>query len=151
MSIEEDKALVRRFYAEIDAGNIDAMDELVAEDYVDDKSASISGLPAGREGLKQAFRIFWEATPGRHEIEDQIAQGDKVVATRAIRLGRARRPGAAARARCAARSRSSWCVRAMSSSYRSDSSAFSKTRERMPVTAAMSPLACSASWCSGSD
>lgn len=79
MSIEEDKALVQRFYAEIDAGNIDAMDELVAEDYVDDKSASISGLPAGREGLKQAFRIFWEATPGRHEIEDQIAQGDKVV------------------------------------------------------------------------
>jgi hypothetical protein len=28
MSPEENKALVRRFYAEIDKGNIDAMDEL---------------------------------------------------------------------------------------------------------------------------
>ena len=35
MTTEENKALVRRFYAEMDAGNIDAMDELVAEDYVD--------------------------------------------------------------------------------------------------------------------
>lgn len=34
-SEEENKALVRRFYAEMDAGNLDAMDELVAEDYVD--------------------------------------------------------------------------------------------------------------------
>ena len=29
-SEEENKALVRRFYAEMDAGNLDAMDELVA-------------------------------------------------------------------------------------------------------------------------
>ena len=34
MSPEENKALVRRFYAEIDKGNIDAMDELVTEDYL---------------------------------------------------------------------------------------------------------------------
>ena len=33
----------------------------------------------GREGVKQAFQIFWEATPGYHRIEDQIAEGDKVV------------------------------------------------------------------------
>jgi len=31
MTPEENKALVRRFYAEIDKGNLDAMDELVAE------------------------------------------------------------------------------------------------------------------------
>ena len=29
--------------------------------------------------MKQSFRIFLDATPGRHEIEDQIAEGDKVV------------------------------------------------------------------------
>jgi hypothetical protein len=29
------KALVRRFYEEIDKGNLNAMDELVAEDYID--------------------------------------------------------------------------------------------------------------------
>ena len=35
METDDNKALVRRFYEEIDAGNIDAMDELVAEDYLD--------------------------------------------------------------------------------------------------------------------
>ena len=29
--------------------------------------------------MKQAFRIFQQATPGYHHIEDQIAEGDKVV------------------------------------------------------------------------
>jgi predicted ester cyclase len=78
-SEEENKALVRRFYAEMDAGNLDAMDELVAEDYVDHNPPPFPGLDSGRAGLKQAFQIFWAATPGRHEIEDQVAQDDKVV------------------------------------------------------------------------
>jgi steroid delta-isomerase-like uncharacterized protein len=83
---EDNKALVRRFYAEIDAGNIDAMDDLVAEDYVD-HNPPFPGLSAGREGLKEAFTIFLKATPGRHEIDDQVAQGDKVV-TRLTASGR---------------------------------------------------------------
>lgn len=83
---EDNKALVRRFYAAIDAGNIDAMDELVAEDYLD-HHPPFPGLPAGREGLKQAFLIFLQATPGKHAIEDQICEGDKVV-TRLTAHGR---------------------------------------------------------------
>ncbi|WP_392966207.1 ester cyclase [Streptomyces sp. LN245] len=79
MSTEENKRLVRRFYREIDAGNLDAMDELVAEDYLDHSPPPFPGFAPGREGLKQVFRLFWEATPGTHEIEDQIAEGDKVV------------------------------------------------------------------------
>lgn len=86
MGTEDNKELVRRFYAEIDAGNIDAMDDLVAEDYLD-HHPPFPGLPAGREGLKQAFRIFLSATPGIHEIEDQVAEGDKV-ATRLTATGR---------------------------------------------------------------
>ena len=78
MSTEENKALVRRFYEEIDKGNLDAMDELVAEDYIDHSPPPFPFAP-GREGLKEAFRLFWDATPGRHDIEDQIAEGDKVV------------------------------------------------------------------------
>jgi ketosteroid isomerase-like protein len=35
LSAEENKALVRRFYQEIDRGNVEAMDELVAKDYID--------------------------------------------------------------------------------------------------------------------
>ena len=76
---EENKALVRRFYAEIDQGNLAAMDDLVAEDYLDHSPPPFPGLAEGREGLKQAFELFWRATPGRHEIEDQLAEGDKVV------------------------------------------------------------------------
>ena len=76
---ERNKALVRRFYAEIDKGNIDALDELVAEDYIDHNPPPLPDLAPGRAGLKQAFRIFWVATPGHHQIEDQIAEGDKVV------------------------------------------------------------------------
>jgi steroid delta-isomerase-like uncharacterized protein len=78
METDDNKALIRRFYEEIDAGNIDAMDELVADDYLD-HNPPFPGMPAGREGLKAAFRIFWKATPGRHEIEDQVAEGDRVV------------------------------------------------------------------------
>lgn len=79
MGIEENKALIRRFYEEIDEGNIDAMDELVAEDYINHDPPPFPGLADGREGLKQAFEMFWRATPGHHVIEDQIAEGDLVV------------------------------------------------------------------------
>jgi len=79
MSTEENKKLVRRFYQEIDEGNLDAMDELVSDDYIDHSPPPFPGFAPGREGLKDAFRLFWAATPGTHEIEDQVAEGDKVV------------------------------------------------------------------------
>lgn len=78
MSTEENKALVRRFYEEIDKGNLAAMGELVAEDYINHNPPPFPG-PPGRKGLKRAFKIFWDATPGYHNIEDMIAEGDKVV------------------------------------------------------------------------
>ena len=87
MSAEENKALVRRFYEEIDKGNLDAMDELVAEDYIDHNPPPIPNLAPGREGIKQAFKLFWEATPGYHRIDDQIAEGDRVV-TRLTSFGK---------------------------------------------------------------
>ena len=97
MPPEENKALVRRFYAEIDKGNIDILDELVAEDYLDHNPPPFPGLKPGREGLKQAFKMFWDATPGYHQIEDMIAEGDKVV-TRLTSYGKHEKdlPGAPA-------------------------------------------------------
>jgi len=86
-SAEQNKALVRRFYEEIDKGNIQVLDELVAEDYQDHNPPPFPGLGVGREGLKQAFKIFLDATPGYHRIEDQIAEGDKVV-TRMTSVGK---------------------------------------------------------------
>jgi predicted ester cyclase len=86
MSVEENKALVRRFYEEIDKGNIDAMDEMVADDYIDHNPAPFVDA-TGLEGLKQSFQVFEKATPGHHIIEDQIAEGDKVV-TRLTSIGK---------------------------------------------------------------
>jgi predicted ester cyclase len=78
-ALGDNKALVRKFYAEIDAGNLEAMDELVAPDFVDHDPPPLPGLAAGLAGLKQAFEIFLHATPGTHEILDQVAEGDLVV------------------------------------------------------------------------
>jgi predicted ester cyclase len=79
MSLEDNKALVRRFYLEIDKGNLAAMDELVGENYLNHDPAPFPGSPSGRAGLKHAFEQFWRATPGHHVIEDQIAEGNLVV------------------------------------------------------------------------
>lgn len=70
MSLEENKAIVRRF---IDAYNkLDFADDLVAPDYVDPELG-------GREGLKQLMNMFFKAFPDFHEtIEDIIAEGDQV-------------------------------------------------------------------------
>ncbi len=78
-SADENKALVRRFYEEIDKGNIGILDELVAEDYLDHNPPPFPSTVSGRERLKREFKLFLEATPGYHHIEDQIAEGDKVV------------------------------------------------------------------------
>ena len=63
MSTEENKALVRRFYEEIDKGNLDAMDELAAEDYVDHSPPPFP-FPPGREGLKGASSSSGKPRPG---------------------------------------------------------------------------------------
>jgi steroid delta-isomerase-like uncharacterized protein len=78
MTTEENKELVRRFYAELDNLNPAVIDELVAEDFVNHSPPPFP-VPPGREGLKQAFELFRQATPGSHEILDQVAEGDKVV------------------------------------------------------------------------
>jgi hypothetical protein len=53
MSTEANKKLVRRFYEEIDKGNLDAMDELVAEGYIDHSPPPFPGFAPGRQGLRQ--------------------------------------------------------------------------------------------------
>jgi hypothetical protein len=53
---DQNKALVPGFYEEIDAGNIDAMDDLVADDDENHNPAPFPGLEPGLNGLKQAFR-----------------------------------------------------------------------------------------------
>ena len=80
MSAEENKALVRRYFETIDRGDYDALDQFVAVDYVDHNPPPLPGLASGLDGVKQECRYFRQAHPdGRHSIDDQVAEGDKVV------------------------------------------------------------------------
>lgn len=71
MGIQENKALIRRFYEEIDNGNIDAMDDLVAEDYLNHDPPPFPGPEPGRTGLKQAFEVFWGRPPVTTSSKDR--------------------------------------------------------------------------------
>lgn len=76
---EENKALVRRWFAELDKGNWQIVDDLIAVDYID-HNPPLPEMAPGREGVKQANALLRGAFPDvRHRIEDQIAEGDKVV------------------------------------------------------------------------
>jgi predicted ester cyclase len=78
---EDNKALIRRYFAAIDeacqAGNADVLDEFMAADFLE--HAPLPGVPPTREGWKQAFLQFVLGAPGHHVIEDLIAEDDKVV------------------------------------------------------------------------
>ena len=61
-----------------ESGDWDVLDEFLAPEFV-----SHGGLPPGvgsdREGMKEAAELFRRATPGKHVIVDQVAEGDRVV------------------------------------------------------------------------
>lgn len=82
MSVEANKALVRRYFEAIDAaceaGNADVIDDFLAPDFVEHNP--FPGVPPTREGWKQAFMMFVDGAPGTHVVEDIIAEGDKVAA-----------------------------------------------------------------------
>jgi len=79
MISEESKAVVLRWFAELDRGNLDVVEDLIAEDYVDHNPA-LPNLPAGREGVRQYVRLLKSAFPDAvHVIDDIIAEGDKVM------------------------------------------------------------------------
>jgi steroid delta-isomerase-like uncharacterized protein len=78
---EENKALIRRYVEAIDdndSSDWSMIDEFVAEDVIV-HNPPLPGCTLDREGIKQAAEIFRQATPGRHEIRMQIAEGDLVV------------------------------------------------------------------------
>ena len=79
MSLEENKACVRRLYDEIfNQKNLAAIDEYFAPNVVDHSLPP--GLPDEIEGVRQNITMFLGAFPDlRLTIEDMIAEGDKVV------------------------------------------------------------------------
>jgi predicted ester cyclase len=85
---DHNKRLVRRALAEIyTKGDLELADELIHPDFVNHEPAH-PDLPTGPESVKQTVRSLHAAFGGlRFEVQDEIAEGDKVV-QRATMSGR---------------------------------------------------------------
>jgi predicted ester cyclase len=79
MSAQENKAIVRRLYEEaITQKKPEVFDEIMSPDIID--HAPFPEQAPGLEGFKGAFALVFSAFPDyQSTVEDQIAQGDKVV------------------------------------------------------------------------
>lgn len=77
MSIEDNKALVRRFYEEVfNQRNLALVDELCTTHHVFHNPPTTLH---GREEFKQLLSLYITAFPdARFTVEDQIAEGDRV-------------------------------------------------------------------------
>ena len=79
MSAEENKAIFRRYVEEVgNEGKLELADEIFDRYLAHQPDGSV--LERGPEDVKRFMGEFQEAFPDFHtEIEDQIAEGDKVV------------------------------------------------------------------------
>lgn len=86
MSAQENKAIVRHYTEELfNKGNLAAAEEIFAPNWVSHDLAK-QGLPPGPEGMKQYISMLRLAFPDLdNHIEDQIAEGDKVVSRNTAR------------------------------------------------------------------
>jgi len=77
---EQNKQLIRRFFEQIDTGDPAILDTFVARRYDDHNPPPFPDLPAGIAGAHKAFDLALEAfSDFKHEVLDQVAEGDKVV------------------------------------------------------------------------
>jgi steroid delta-isomerase-like uncharacterized protein len=74
MTTEENKAIVRRFYAAFEANDLNTLKDVLAENLV-----AHNPNPQSREEHLQGIS-FWNATFSKNQFEivDQIAEGDRV-------------------------------------------------------------------------
>jgi len=86
VTVEDNKALIRRYFESWNTNDVDALDEMIADNAID--HMAYDGQPTGIEGYRDFYRTWHNAFPGfRAEIEDMIAEGDRV-ATRWTFRGR---------------------------------------------------------------
>lgn len=86
MSTEANRALIRRYFESWNANDVDALDDMIAENAID--HMAYDGQQSGREGYRDFYRTWHSAFPGfQSEIEDMIAEGNRV-ATRWTFRGR---------------------------------------------------------------
>ncbi len=81
MSVEQNRALVRRFWDEVwNKGNLAVIDELVAPDHLRYGPGVLEGERRGLDALQRVVKKWREALPDLQvAIESLIADGDEVV------------------------------------------------------------------------
>jgi predicted ester cyclase len=79
MNLERNKAIVERYYGELNRGNLSVVDELIDTDFVAHDPNLPTELREGRDNLKRAIERSRIAFPDqRMEMDDIIAEGDLV-------------------------------------------------------------------------
>jgi predicted ester cyclase len=79
-SPDDNKALVRQWFAEVDKGEHADFDRFLAPDYVDHNPPPMPVTTSSCEAVKEYSAGFRAALRDfHHVVEDQIAEGDKVV------------------------------------------------------------------------
>ncbi len=72
---DDHKSILRRFYEEISAGNLEVIDELVADEVVEHEE--FPGIEPNKEGVKQFFALMRSAFPDlRMEPHEMLAEGE---------------------------------------------------------------------------
>jgi steroid delta-isomerase-like uncharacterized protein len=78
MNADDKLEMVRRRFAELDRGNFDVLDELFSPSYRLHPGGSAK--PLSLDETKELYRCLYRAFPDlKHEIEEQLVDGDKVV------------------------------------------------------------------------
>src|SRR5438270_7225926 len=79
MSVQENKELFRRFHDDVVQGRkLEALDEIVADDFVD--HAAPPGSPAGADATRSMLGMLFAAFPdAEFNLEDVSGEGDRIV------------------------------------------------------------------------
>ena len=79
MSVERNKGFARRLFEVWNTGNVDAVEELYAADFIADYRP-YAPLRHGHDAIRGMVRRAHVAFPDYHEeLEEMVAEGDKVV------------------------------------------------------------------------
>jgi|SRR3972149_3984625 len=100
MSVEQNKAVMRRMFELLNLGDNDLFFKYIDENYADDyifHGAIYAGFERGPEGMKKCYTHFMSTstkTDRHYSIEDMFGEGDKVVTRYIFRYTDAGKSGA---------------------------------------------------------
>jgi len=79
MTAEKNKAVIQRFYLELQKGNFGVVGDTYAPDYISHNNDAPEGEQPGIDGAVQAFQAFMSAFPDVSMVDEiLVAEGDFV-------------------------------------------------------------------------